>query len=401
MRLLLIATEFPPGPGGIGTHAFALALHLTRLGWEITVVSPQDYAADAEVAAFNRAQPFRVVRLGRVPTTPFKLLYRWLVARRALREFQPHVLVATGERAVWLAGLLTRRQPRPWLAVGHGSEFVPGESWERRLTRRAFAQASAVVCVSEFTARVMASAGIRPRRVRVIPNGADAARFRVLPEAEVVAFRNRRGWSGARLLLTVGNVTERKGQQVVIRALPLVLKRQPDTHYLIVGLPTRRAEFTQLAQELGVADHVHFLGRVEADEVLRCLNACDAFVMTSTITKDGDCEGYGIAVVEAALCGRPAVVSAGSGLAEAIVDGETGFAVPAGDAEATASAILRLLDDEPLRRRLGQAALARARNEQTWENRMKEYDALLRGLLPPEAGAGAAVATASTAGTVR
>ena len=68
------------------------------------------------------------------------------------------------------------------------------------------------------------------------------------------AFRKKIGLPGAQLLLTVGNVTERKGQQVVIRALPHVLKAQPNTHYLMAGLPTRREDFLKLARGLGVAD---------------------------------------------------------------------------------------------------------------------------------------------------
>jgi phosphatidylinositol alpha-1,6-mannosyltransferase len=93
---------------------------------------------------------------------------------------------------------------------------------------------------------------------------------------------------------------------VVIRALPHILKVAPKTHYLMAGLPTLKHELTELARKLGVAEHVHFLGRVDADSLVKYLNCCDVFVMTSRLTKDGDCEGFGIAVVEAALCGKPA-----------------------------------------------------------------------------------------------
>ena len=78
---------------------------------------------------------------------------------------------------------------------------------------------------------------------------------------------------------------------------------------------------------------------------MRRLNACDLFVMTSRNTADGDFEGYGIAVIEAALCGKPAVVSAGSGLGEAIVAGETGVLVREDDPPDTARAIAELLAD--------------------------------------------------------
>jgi len=149
----------------------------------------------------------------------------------------------------------------------------------------------------------------------------------------------------------------------------------------MAGLPTLKYELTKLARELGVAEYVHFLGRVDADNLVRYLNCCDVFVMTSRFTKDGDCEGFGIAVVEAALCGKPAIVSANSGLAEAIIDGLTGIAVPEGDEVATANALFSLLKDAQLRHKMGKAALDLARREQSWRTRSGEYEKLLAGLL--------------------
>ncbi|MGB5399370.1 MAG: glycosyltransferase, partial [Thermoanaerobaculia bacterium] len=97
-------------------------------------------------------------------------------------------------------------------------------------------------------------------------------------------------------------------------------------------------------------------------------------------TSVGDFEGYGIAVVEAALCAKPAVVSEGSGLEEAVVAGETALVVPQSDAPATAEALVALLENESLRARLGQAAQERALAEQTWRARAVDYDRLLRDL---------------------
>jgi len=217
----------------------------------------------------------------------------------------------------------------------------------------------------------------------VIPNGADPERFRVLPDAEVKDYRERMGLGASPILVTVGQVTERKGHDVVIRAMPGLLQRVPEAIYLIAGIPTRQTELTALADGLGVSDRMRFLGRLDADGLVRCLNAADVFVMTSRRTAAGDCEGFGIAVVEAALCGKPAVVSNGSGLAEAIADGETGIGVPEDDPDATADALARLLSNDALRLRMAQAALDRARTEQTWDIRAHEYNALLHDLLQP------------------
>jgi glycosyltransferase involved in cell wall biosynthesis len=198
--------------------------------------------------------------------------------------------------------------------------------------------------------------------------------------AVVEDFKSRFDLKGARVVLTVGNLTARKGQEVVIRALPRVLERVPELRYAMVGLPSERPRLQELARSLGVAHAVRVFGPLEEEDLVAAYNSCEVFAMTSQHTSSGDFEGYGIAVVEAAMCGKPAVVSSGSGLEEAVLDGETGVAVPQSDPGATADALIRLLEDTHLRLRLGDAALARAKAEQGWESRAKDYDRVLRSL---------------------
>ena len=380
MRVLLVTSEFPPGPGGIGTHAYQLAIGLHQLGWSVTALASQDYATDEEIDSFDSAQPFLVTRLRKVGGSVFEAAYRGLKLDQCLRESRPDVLVASGSRAVIVSAMRWRGRKLPWLAVGHGTEFGFRRGWEAAAVRSAFGRATAVVCVSEFTREQMLLAGVRPRDVRVIPNGADPGRFRLLPESDARAIRMEMSLPNGPLLVTVGNVSSRKGQDVVVRALPSVLKRCPEVQYAIVGLPTLEREIRDLARKLGVADRVHLLGRIDDTRLVTILNAADVFVMTSRHTTDGDFEGYGIAVIEAALCGLPSVVTSGSGLAEAVSDGLTGICVPPEDPAETAGAILRLLEDGSLRSRMGEAARLRAEGEQTWSGRVAEYHALLAGM---------------------
>jgi phosphatidylinositol alpha-1,6-mannosyltransferase len=360
-----------------------LARHLTQRGWELRVFARQDYASPEEVASFNQAQPFSVVSVESALRSPTAWIRRWRQVSAIIREWAPDLIVASGNRAVWLGSTLAQRYGIPCVAVGHGTEFgVPG-SVAHRLTRWSIRRTTAVICVSEYTRKFMHAAGFRPRVAHVISNGGDPQRFRVLAAHEVEAFRSSLGLDGAKLILTVGNVTERKGQEVVIRALPHINAAIGDTHYLMAGLPTQEKKLQGVARDMGVADRVHFLGRVDDETLVRLFNACDLFAMTSRETHSEGFEGYGIAVVEAALCGVPAVVSQNSGLSEAISDGVTGIAVPEGDASATAEAIVTLLRDEETRRRMGRAARERAIRDQTWERRIESYDNLLRDVVRP------------------
>lgn len=298
---------------------------------------------------------------------------------RQIRVRKPDLILAAGARAVWIASALSGHIPT--VAVGYGSEFGLA-GLQRTVNRWAFQRVNHVISISQFTSNVMAQCHISPRSISVIPCGADDSRFTIMESERIRTFRESCGFNqSSLLLLTVGNVTERKGQHVIIRALPHILREVPDVHYLIAGLPTMKKEYSGLASSLGVANHVHFLGRVPHTELLILVNACDVFAMTSVNTASGDVEGYGIAAVEAALCGKPAVVSNGSGLAEAVADQITGLVVPQNDPEQTARALITLLKDKSLRQRLGMAARERALAEQTWSARAKAHDQIFRKLI--------------------
>lgn len=382
MKLLIVSSEFPPGPGGIGTHAFQLARHLAEMGWDLLVLTPQAYAPSQEVDAFNASQAFQIVRLQDASWTPLKAFSRFRTLRRLVAQWSPDIVLGSGVKSVWLIAGVSWLQRFSWIAVAHGGiEFGTPSHWKRVLTRRSFSLADAVACVSHYACRSMREMGVRPRRHVVIPNGADEHIFRPFNGERVRSFRRRLGLEDASVLLTVGSVTERKGQEVVVRALPHLVKVRPDVHYVMAGLPLLRDTLTALAQQLGVLDRLHFLGRVDEETLVTAYNAADVFVMTSRHSSDGDSEGFGIAAVEAALCARPSVVSRGSGLEEAVLAEQTGLWVNEGDPEDTAHAILRLLRDKELHRKMGMQARERAVRELTWKTAAASYDRLLRDVL--------------------
>ena len=368
--LLIVTTEFPPGPGGIGCHAFQLAEHLSAMGWTVHVAAPSDYADGEQIRRFDDERSFSVHRYKPSPNVLLRQANR-LVTVAGLLARRPDVVVATGDRACYLVCLLTRLLRRPWISVQHGRLARPREMPLKRWMLR---RAHTVVHVSDYTRRKVIAAFGADGRHEVIHNGADAERFSNV-SAELPSLDLPPG----RLLLTVGNVTRRKGQETVIRALPSILEQVPETQYLMAGLPTDQQSLSALAQELGVQDRVHFLGKVDDHELEALLTRCDIFVMTSRHAA-GEWEGFGIAVVEAAMCGMPAVVTGPSGLAEAVVPGETGEIVPENDPAATADAIVGLLIDDQRRRSMGQRARERALTQLTWKRCAERFHTLLREL---------------------
>jgi len=381
VKLLLLSSEFPPGPGGIATHAEQLALEWTRLGNSVTVLTSQDYAAPEEIESYNQRQPFEIIHL---PHARNALLEGWLKLRQILstaRNNPPDVLISSGERSNWLMLCTHAVRKIPWLAVGHGSEFAVQQSWARLLTRTAFNKAERIVCVSSYTCRRMLACGIHPGREFVINNGAEDSRLYPLPKVEIDAYRREHGLRDQFVLLTVGNVTLRKGHDLVIHAIPRLKAAGVDVHYQIIGMPAERDLLEKLACDLGVSDCVTFLGKASNRVVLQAMNACDVYVMPSRTTSGGDFEGYGIVVTEAALCGKTAVVTRDSGLEDAVIDQVTGLLVPQENPDALSEALLRMACEPGLRERLAAAARQRALTSQTWRHVAHTYQDVLEEML--------------------
>lgn len=376
-RLLILASEFPPGPGGIGVHAYELAKRLAALGWQVRVRTCQDYASREEIEAFNREQGIEITSL-RLGARMTRLAYLMAGAARERRR-GAEVVVASGRNAL-LAGALLKKMGGPKMAaVAHGTELLEGGRVHKGVIGRALRLADVVIGVSRYTAAVVRDVhGVRGR-VEVIPNGADGAWFRPAEDGETEIWRRQRGLGEGPAILTVGHVSERKGQEVVVRALARVAAVAPEVEYWMTGLETGRDRVERAAREVGVEGRIRFLGRLGREELRACLQSCDVFAMTSRTVR-GDYEGFGIAVLEAALCGKPAVVSDCGGLPEAVEDGVTGLVAREGDVEETAEALGRLLADVELRRKMGEAARRRALEWGTWERRVSDYDRLLREL---------------------
>lgn len=378
MKILIISSEFPPGPGGIGTHAYQLARNFALASHEVQVLSSQDYAAEEEIFNFNGSQSFAVSRFIGGKTTISKALTRIRMLNSTLQCFKPEVVLVSGSRSIWMtAFLMPFYRDLPWVVVAHGTEFGQLKGLEAWLTRSSANQASALICVSDYTKQAVQALGVKKPPMEVVHNGADDAQFFKLTDDEINKIRKDLNVEGKFVLLTVGNVSPRKGQEIVLRALPAILQEAPHVVYWMAGLPTERESLEELARNLGVEKSIFFLDRVTNQKLCELYNACDLFVMTSRQLKNGDFEGYGIAVIEAALCGKAAVVSDNSGLAEAVIDEQTGLLVSQNNPEATATAVLQLVNDPSLLHQLATQAQERAASSQTWDKVATKYLAIL------------------------
>ena len=241
-------------------------------------------------------------------------------------------------------------------------------------TRLSARHAARILVVSEHTRReVVGLLGIPAERVVVTPNAA-RAHFRPPAAADLAAFRLRKQLP-ERFVLYVGTLEPRKNLTTLLEAYVEVARRYPQIPLLIGGGKGWLYEpVFQRLEQLGLRDHVHFIGYLDEDELPLWYAAAALFVFPSIY------EGFGMPPLEAMACGTPVVTSNSSCLPEVV--GDAGLMASPYDPAAFADAIVRLLNDPDLAQELRMRGLARARHfawQTSAERTLTAYQAALSG----------------------
>jgi phosphatidylinositol alpha-1,6-mannosyltransferase len=192
------------------------------------------------------------------------------------------------------------------------------------------------------------------------------AAFCVKDEA-VLAVRQRHNLGRSPVLLTVGRLQRRKGQDMAIQALPRIMKKFPDVKYMIVGSGEEYASLQRLAQDVGVRDRVIFVGRIADGEQAAYYAACDVFLMPNRQIGE-DIEGFGIVFLEAGAAGKPVIGGTSGGTGEAILDEVTGLRVNGENIQEIATAVVELLANPAKARAMGECGRRRVETEFSWES---------------------------------
>ena len=378
---LFVTTRVKPIMGGAEEHAHQVTKHLNQLGEKTTVLTPSRPGYTEVDKAFDESCGYPVVRFDTKAgsgewLTPF-FYRRGLVeiAGAARRANADYIIVDTTGGTLDVAALLAAKlTKRPLIAVTHDvyRSTLPWRAARDIVLRKA----SRNVCVSSYTASLVAACGVDPREICVIPNGVDlreieSRRARIGSSRRVDAAFTGPG----AVVLTVARLVRSKGIQRVIGAMPRIVSEAPGTRYVIVGDGGDSEHLMRLAAESDVAGAITFLGPLTDDEKFDCYRRCDVFALPS------ENEGFGIVYLEANAFGKPVVGGRIGGVPDAVVHGETGLLVdPRSDSE-VAEAIIRLLKNPDEARRLGDNGRRRVEDEFTWSRSARRLLSVIRGVL--------------------
>ncbi|MFI1193876.1 glycosyltransferase family 4 protein [Micromonospora sp. NPDC020750] len=372
-RTLLITNDFPPRAGGIQSFVHNLAV---RQPTGSVVVYASSWRGAEK---FDADQPFEVVR-----ERTRVLLPTPLVARRAARLAREHDcdtvwFGAAAPLGLLAAGLRRRAGVRRVVALTHGHEV----GWAalpvaRAALRRIGRGADVVTYLGEYTRVRLERALHGVTELHRLAPGVDVETYHPSVDGEPV--RARLGLADRPVVVCVSRLVPRKGQDMLIRALPAIRRRVPDAALLVVGGGPYRDTLEKLARQAGVERDVVFTGSVPSADLPAHYAAGDVYAMPCRTRNRGlDVEGLGIVYLEASATGLPVVAGDSGGAPDAVREGETGYVVSGHDVAQLADRVATLLADRDLARQLGAAGRAWVEQEWRWETQAARMATLLAG----------------------
>ncbi|MFN2517955.1 MAG: glycosyltransferase family 4 protein [Jatrophihabitantaceae bacterium] len=358
-RTLIVTNDFPPRQGGIQSFVHQLAV---RQPAGSVVVYASDYEGSAR---FDAAQPFPVVRHGTGLLLPTPGARRRVI--QALREHDcSAVWFGASAPLGLLAPSLRRAGAQRIIASTHGHEL----GWAmlpagRQALRRIGHNCDVVTYLAEYTQRRLRAAFGPHVALRQLTPGVDIETFH--PGIDSSLVRARYGLAGRPVIVCVSRLVPRKGQDILVRALPAIRESVPDTALLLVGAGRYREALAAIARRAGVSRHVVLTRAVSHAELPAYFAAGDVFAMPCRTRRAGmDVEGLGIVYLEASATGLPVLAGASGGAPDTVREGETGYVVDGRDERAVVDRLVTLLSDADLRARMGAAGRAWVEREWPW-----------------------------------
>lgn len=345
-RILHVTRNLPPLVGGMERLNWHIADALSRQV-RVQVVGPAGAAACKPADVDMQEVPLR-------PLRRFLLASAWRAFRLARRQRPELVLAGSGltAPAAWLAARACGARAAVYV---HGLDVAVRHPVYRALWHPVLRRMDVVVANSRPTADFARALGVDEGKLRIVHPGVAVPAAAQSPDA-LGAFRERHGLGSARLLVSIGRLTHRKGLREFVRdSLPGIVREAPDVVLAVIGdAPAdallagvqSRDSILAAADAAGVAQHLRFLGVITDPQALACAYESAALHVFPVRELQGDPEGFGMVAIEAAAHGLPTVAFATGGIMDAVAEGRSGRLVAPGDYASLRDTVLAMLRDE-------------------------------------------------------
>ncbi len=250
----------------------------------------------------------------------------------------------------FLGARLAKKNHKPFIVGTQGTYAIrPLFMWpERYILKHIYNAAKIITTPSQFTKENIIKYSGTKSPVEMIHNGVNFERF----QEDFNTTELRHVYGDKKILLTVGGLKPRKGQDVVIEALGILKKKRSDFHYVCAGSGKFLMHLKDLVRQKNLNNNVSFLGELDGKNLVKYYKLCDIYIHTPRVI-DWNFEGFGIVYLEASACRKPIIAADSGGIRDAVIADKTGLIVPENDPISTAQAIERLLDSTELGEQLG------------------------------------------------
>ena len=363
-KILLVTNDLGPRAGGIETFILGLLDQLD--GHQIVIYTATQEGSqefDKELCAKTGAI---VIRDKNSILLPTPLLNRRI--RAAMRSHGSEIIwFGAAMPLAWMSALLKRGGAKRVVALTHGHEVwwakLPPFRW---IFTRSTKSIDVLTYLGEFTRKAMAPIVSRGCELVQIAPGIPIEHF--TPEEKSTTILRQLDLEGRQILICVGRLVHRKGQDKLLEALPSIIRKHPDVVLVFVGVGPRKNKLDQLIRKYDLEEYVRFVGRVGYKNLPEYFRLGDLFVMPSRSRLAGlEVEGLGIVYLEASACAIPVVAGASGGAPDAILNGITGVVVDGTRTNEIAETINDLLDHPDRLRKMGLAGRTWTAERWGWE----------------------------------
>ena len=369
---LFVTNDFGPRAGGIETFVHGLIERFPN-GSVIVYTSQQGDTTEYD-SNWLRQYGVKVIRDRSKMLLPSPRVI--LNVRKVIASNAPQSLVFGAAAPLALMGKFLKVPKK--VALTHGHEVwwakVPPFNLLMRIIGNSVDHLTYLGSFTRTEISKALSARAANAMVHIAP-GIDTEKFKPVDATQL---RNDLGLAQKEVIVSVGRLVPRKGQDQLVKALPEILKKRPDTHLLFVGTGSYQKVLENLISERALQNHVTFVGRVFYEELQNYICVGDIFAMPSRSRFAGlEVEGLGIVYLEASACGLPVLGGDSGGAPDAVIPGVTGLVVNGLDTKAIADAAIKLLEGD--RKTMGDAGRKWAVETWDWDIWATKFVELVRG----------------------
>ncbi len=304
--ILIISSEFPPGPGGIGTHAVSIATAFQKRGVNVAINTISNYVNRQKEINYDNNYSFKIYRFKNYGSIIARWYHRINIIKNTIRLYRIKNVFVSGRFSIWVIPFIKIFGVPNIVAIIHGTEI--GKTIFFKWTIFCLKKANNIIAISKFTRSLITENLID--QIYVINNGIDPSIWNVPNRSKSL--------KNFPILLTVGSISLRKGQYNVIKMLPYILKVFPNIHYHCVGDDKEKNSLLELIDKLNLINQVTIHGVLEHYELEKLYNISHVNMMLSNHKSKTDYEGFGISVLEGNLFGVPALGAINTGLQDSI-----------------------------------------------------------------------------------